>query len=339
MQTHVPNANIGNQAQPQYQTCVCQPVQPQAVQVLPPQQSQQYAGVNIQIFNPAIGAPLGGATVNGVGSNGYGAYGTGLGGCYPSNYYTQSFNPNGANGVGGAGANGGVNGNSGDVSQNGAGVNGANGNGGIDNATAGAVAGVNGANGQNGQQDPNGNNVTNTTTNKTVNETVNKETDKKTEKRKIVQLTDNYIRTLENYLNSQDTEVRMMGAKEIVARLQEDDSRRNDKALTALTNKMLQDPSQQIRIIALSLLDSRAITGDDTSVKILQKMQQSQDGYGQDALSATSILLKMSGKTVEKEFEVKEKPKKSETKTETKTETKAEKAEPTEEQPAEAEQG
>lgn len=324
MQTHVPNANIGNQAQPQYQTCGCQPVQPQAVQVLPPQQSQQYAGVNIQIFNPAVGMPSGGA-VGGNGSNGYGAYGTGLGGCYPSNYYTQTYNPQNQNGAG----------------QN---PNGTNGVGGANNSLPDGnntpnTQNSNGVNSQDGVQEPKGNNVVNTTTNKTINETENKETNKKTEKRKIVQLTDNYIKTLENYLNSQDTEVRMMGAKEIVARLQEDDSRRNDKALTALTNKMLQDPSQQIRIIALSLLDSRAITGDDTSVKILQKMQQSQDGYGQDALSATSILLKMSGKTVEKEFEVKEKPKKSETKTETKAETKTEKAEPTEEQPAEAEQG
>ena len=39
-------------------------------------------------------------------------------------------------------------------------------------------------------------------------------------------------------------------------------------------------------------------------------MQQSSSGYGQDALTASQILLKMSGKTVEKEFEVKDKPKK-----------------------------
>ena len=45
-------------------------------------------------------------------------------------------------------------------------------------------------------------------------------TDKKTEKRKIVQLTDEYIRNLENYLNSQDKEVRLMGAKEVIARFE-----------------------------------------------------------------------------------------------------------------------
>ncbi len=150
--------------------------------------------------------------------------------------------------------------------------------------------------GQNGQ-----NNTTNTTTNTTENKT----TDKKTEKREIVQLTDDYIRNLENYLNSQDKEVRLMGAKEVFARLNEDHSRKDDKALNALINKMLQDPSTPVRVMALSALESRIVTGDDLTVNILQQMQNSQSGYGQDAMQASNVLLKMSGQTVEKEFEVK----------------------------------
>ncbi len=168
-------------------------------------------------------------------------------------------------------------------------------NGGNDN-------GVNGANSQN-----NANSTTNTTENKT--------TDKKTEKREIVQLTDEYIKNLENYLNSQDKEVRMMGAKEVLARLEEDHSRKDDKALNALINKMLQDPSTPIRVMALSALDSRIVTGDDFTINVLKQMQNSKDGYGQDALQATDVLLKMSGQKVEKEFEVKDSDKK---KTETK---------------------
>ena len=39
-------------------------------------------------------------------------------------------------------------------------------------------------------------------------------------------------------------------------------------------------------------------------------MQQKSDGYGQDAVDASNILLKMSGKQVEKEFEVKDNQKK-----------------------------
>ena len=37
---------------------------------------------------------------------------------------------------------------------------------------------------------------------------------------------------LENYLNSQDEKVRMNAAKAVYDRLEEDESRRNDKALT-----------------------------------------------------------------------------------------------------------
>lgn len=145
--------------------------------------------------------------------------------------------------------------------------------------------------------------------------------DKKTEKREVVQLTDEYIKNLENYLNSQDKEIRMMGAKEVVARLEEDSKRKDDKALNALVNKMLQDPHTPIRVLAMSALNSRIVTGDEFTVNVLQQMQNSSSGYGQDALQASEILLKMSGQKVEKEVEVKNTTKKTETKTENKTQT------------------
>lgn len=166
----------------------------------------------------------------------------------------------------------------------------------------------------------NRNNGAKNLSNTTSNSTENKTTDKKTEKREIVQLTDDYIRNLENYLNSQDKEVRMMGAKEVIARLEEDNSRKDDKALNALVNKMLQDPYTPVRILALSALDSRVVTGDDFTVGVLKQMQNSTGGYGQDAMQATNVLLKMSGQKVEKEFEVKDDKKKTETKKEEKTE-------------------
>ena len=162
------------------------------------------------------------------------------------------------------------------------------------------------AQGQNGAVDEN--NSSSSTVNKT-----SEKTDKKTEKREIVQLTDEYIRNLENYLNSQDKEIRLMGAKEVVARLEEDSSRKDDKALNALINKMLQDPSTPVRILAMSALNSRAASGDELTVNLLKQMQNSQSGYGQDAMQASEILLKMSGQKVEKEFEVKD-TKKTETK-------------------------
>lgn len=134
---------------------------------------------------------------------------------------------------------------------------------------------------------------------------------KKTEKREIVQLTDDYIKNLEGYLNNQNKDVRLMGAKELLARLQEDESRKDDPALNALVNKMLQDPSQPVKFIAMAALESRTATGNATTVKLLQNVQQGKTGYGEDSLKASNILLKMSGTTTKKEFEVKDKPKKA----------------------------
>lgn len=134
---------------------------------------------------------------------------------------------------------------------------------------------------------------------------------KKTEKREIVQLTDDYIKNLELYLDDQKKDVRLMGAKEVLARLQEDPSRKDDAALNALVNKMLQDPYQPVKFIAMAALESRAATGNGTTANILKNIQQQKTAYGEDSLKASNILLKMSGDTVEKEFEVKEKPAKT----------------------------
>lgn len=127
---------------------------------------------------------------------------------------------------------------------------------------------------------------------------------KKTEKRTIVVLTDDYIKNLENYLNSQDKTIRLSAAKEVFARLEEDHSRKDDKALNALVNKMLQDPADDVRFLALTALDSRLVSGDAYTVNVLKKMQSSDKGFGQDAIDASNILLKMSAQTTEKEFEV-----------------------------------
>lgn len=261
-----------------------QPVQYQQ-NPLPQQQNVQvpnYSGVNIQIFNPSVGVP-GSTPVYNVNAPQYQAQG-----CYPADYYTKNWGAQ----AGTVGANGaqtvGQAGNNGAGQAVGSSANGSN------------VTGINSENTQGTSS-----RTDSTTTVKNITEDK-----KKTEKRNIVQLTDEYIKNLENYLNSQDKEIRMMGAKEVVARLQEDDSRKDDKALTALVNKMLQDPYQPVRFLALSLLDSRTVIGDDYTKGVLQRMQNGESGYGQDALDASQILLKMSGQTVQKEFEVKTPPKK-----------------------------
>lgn len=258
-------------------------VQPQAQQLQPnyvtsPQTQTaappSYAGVNIQIYNPSVGIP----NINPTGNAPVSQSLPGI--AYPQNYYTQQYGlPQGGGNITTQGGNAVLNNNI-NSPQNP--VEG-------DKNTAKTLT-----------------DSTNKTTSSETSKTEKKEENKKTEKRKIVELSDDYIKNLENYLNSQDKEVRMMGAKEVVARLQEDDSRKDDPALTALVNKMLQDPSQQIRFLALSMLDSRTCTGDDYTIGVLKKMQNSTSGYGQDAAQATNILLKMSGKVVEKEFEVPE---------------------------------
>ena len=261
--------------QTQYQS---KPVQNTVVQQAPPvqqptqvynqsgaqQPAPNYAGVNIQIFNPSVATP-GGSPVYNVNAPSYQTQPqNNTPQCYPSNYYTQQFiNPNGQPGT------------------------------------------------------PQGNNNVNENNSTNSNTTTTNTNEKKTEKRQIVQLTDEYIKNLENYLNSQDKEVRMMGAKEVIARLQEDDTRKDDLALNALVNKMLQDPYTPVKVLALGALDSRIVTGDDYTVGLLKNMQNTSSGYGQDALQASNILLKMSGQTVEKEFEVKD-TKKTENKTEQK---------------------
>lgn len=290
---------------PQYQP------QAQSLQVQP-----STSGVNIQIINPSVGTPGAAPTYN-VNAP-----------CYPSGYYTGSVGPDGKmypnnSGVGQQGNNtnnGTVNGNVNTGTNNGTignnnnnnGTNGTNGSNGNNNGT-----GQTGNNTNNGTVDGNvntgvnngtigngnySNNVTNNTT------TIDNTEKKKTEKRKIVELTDDYIRNLESYLDSQDKQVRLNAAKEVYARLEEDESRFDDKALNALVNKMLQDPSREIRFLALTALDGRICKGDDYTVNVLQRMQANNDDpLNQEAADASSILLKMSGRQVEKEFEVKDK--------------------------------
>jgi hypothetical protein len=133
----------------------------------------------------------------------------------------------------------------------------------------------------------------------------------KTEKKEVVELTDDYVKSLESYLNSQDKEIRYDAATQVCDRIEEDSSRRDDPVLTAFINKMLQDPSPKVRFLALGELKSGNIKGDKNTVTILKNIQNSKGAFGQDALDASSILLKMAEKVVEKDVPVKNKKNKS----------------------------
>lgn len=129
---------------------------------------------------------------------------------------------------------------------------------------------------------------------------IKEEPQKIKETKTTIPLNDEYIMKLESYLNSQDVEKRIMAAKDILARVQEDKSRKDNLALTALTNKMLKDPHQPIKFLALGILEERLITGNAETVEILTQIETgrySKNGnVDQDAIKASNILLKMTRK-------------------------------------------
>ena len=107
-----------------------------------------------------------------------------------------------------------------------------------------------------------------------------------------MELTDHYVKNLESYLNSQDSKLRLMAGQDVVARLQEDSERKDNPALTALTNKMLQDPELGVRSLSLAALEANIVTGDDFTTQLLTQMSQQKQG-SQEADIANKVLLRL----------------------------------------------
>ena len=116
--------------------------------------------------------------------------------------------------------------------------------------------------------------------------------EEKQKTKKVVELTDDYIKTLESYLRSPDENIRKTGVKELIKRFEEDDSRYDDPALTALLNIALQDPDENNRMLAMSPIAAGSAHGDENTVAILQPLQASDKLYGQEAVMANNALLK-----------------------------------------------
>ena len=112
-----------------------------------------------------------------------------------------------------------------------------------------------------------------------------------TNDRPKMELTDHYVRNLESYLNSQDTKLRLMAGQDVIARLQEDPERKDNPALTALTNKMLQDPELGIRSLSLAALEANIVTGDEFTNQLLKGI--SKKANSQEADIANKVLLRM----------------------------------------------
>jgi hypothetical protein len=118
--------------------------------------------------------------------------------------------------------------------------------------------------------------------------------------KKVVPLTDEYIKSLESGLNDKNPRTRLTAANEILNRFKEDDGRKQDPALTALLNKALQDPTQSVKFLALTILDVGYAQGDGNTIKVLQQLEQDKtDEYGENKLLASQILLKLGAKTTQ----------------------------------------
>lgn len=112
-------------------------------------------------------------------------------------------------------------------------------------------------------------------------------------KKEVVVLTDEYIMSLENFLNNPNKEIRRKGASEVINRLGEDKGRKTDPALNALLNKMLQDPDKGVRVLAISAFSSGIAKGNDLTVQLLKYMEANPQLYPDDVEAVSMALLKM----------------------------------------------
>jgi len=126
--------------------------------------------------------------------------------------------------------------------------------------------------------------------------------DDKKKPKKITLLTDDYIKSMENYLNDSNPKIRLIAAKEVMERFKEDDSRIAHPSLTPLLNKMLRDTSPSVRFLALTTLQLGYSIGNDETVEILKEIQAAnKDKLGEDSLLASEILLKLSAPKIEED--------------------------------------
>ena len=141
-------------------------------------------------------------------------------------------------------------------------------------------------------QDPNKGVVSPSTSSAIANTSLNTEKTDESKKKQVVELTDDYIKTLESYLKSADADVRKSGIIDLINRYEEDSSRYDDPALTALLNIALQDPSANNRLLAMSPIAGENAHGDENTISLLKSLQTSDKLYGQEAKMANEALLK-----------------------------------------------
>jgi hypothetical protein len=115
-------------------------------------------------------------------------------------------------------------------------------------------------------------------------------------------VTNEYIMTLENFLNSPDKSIRKQGLTKVIekAKQQTNDGQQPgadvDQWIKNLMNKALQDPDPGIRTLAFGLFNYT--NGDQLTLSILNKYMSSSSSFGTDADNARTTLLRMSEKGV-----------------------------------------
>lgn len=115
--------------------------------------------------------------------------------------------------------------------------------------------------------------------------------------KRVVELTDDYIKSLESYLRNPDESIRRTAIKEIIQRYEEDNTRHDDPALTALLNIALQDPVPNNRVMAMSVIAGGSAHGDENTIEILNNLSTSDKMYGQEAKMASRALIKAAQET------------------------------------------
>ncbi len=147
----------------------------------------------------------------------------------------------------------------------------------------------------NGLNAINDNNIKNSSNIENTKTEENSKTKKEEKKKTYVPLTDDYIKSLENYMNNENPKVRLIAVKEIMQRFKEDENRKDNPSLMPLLNKALRDTSAAVRFLALTTLQLGYSVGNDETVQILKEIESSnKDKIGEDSLLASEILLKMS---------------------------------------------
>lgn len=126
-----------------------------------------------------------------------------------------------------------------------------------------------------------------------------KEEEKKVETKEVTLLTDEYIKTLENYLRNDNRDIRTQGIEMLAKCFREDKTRYDDVALNNLLNLALQDVEPRNRILTMCLLDTKDAKGDDLTYDILTQLQKSTAYGGEEAKMASKVLLEMNTRKVQ----------------------------------------